>query len=97
MPIERSAIWQAEEKANLSFKVQLTCPQDLGLRDAGEKQRRVRLAVAIDPIIETRHRSQTAAARRLCINQPKSSGLVKYRSDGIPGRAADAFLVYARP
>jgi predicted XRE-type DNA-binding protein len=43
---------------------------DLGLRDAGEKQTRVRLAVAIQQIIQARRLSQTAAARLLDINQP---------------------------
>jgi predicted XRE-type DNA-binding protein len=55
---------------------------DLGLRDAGEKQTRVRLAVAINQIIEARHLSQTAAARLLDINQPKISALVNYRLEG---------------
>jgi hypothetical protein len=36
---------------------------DLGLRAADEKQTRVRLAVAINQIIQARHRSQIAAAR----------------------------------
>jgi predicted XRE-type DNA-binding protein len=55
---------------------------DLGLRNAGEKQTRVRLAVAINQIIQTRRLSQTAAARLLDINQPKISALVNYRLDG---------------
>jgi len=55
---------------------------DLGLRDAGEKQTRVRLAVAINQIIEARHLSQTAAAHLLDINQPKISALVNYRLEG---------------
>ena len=55
---------------------------DLGLRDAGEKQTRVRLAVAINQIIEARHLSQTAAARLLDINQPKISALVNYQLEG---------------
>jgi predicted XRE-type DNA-binding protein len=55
---------------------------DLGLRDAGEKQTRVRLAVAINQIIQARHLSQTAAARLLDINQPKISALVNYRLEG---------------
>jgi predicted XRE-type DNA-binding protein len=56
--------------------------EDLGLRDAGQKQTRVRLAVAINQIIEARHLSQTAAARLLDINQPKISALVNYRLEG---------------
>lgn len=55
---------------------------DLGLQDAGEKQTRVRLAVAINQIIESRRLSQTAAARLLGINQPKISALVNYRLEG---------------
>ena len=55
---------------------------DLGVRDAGEKQTRVRLAVAINQIIQGRHLSQTAAARLLEINQPKISALVNYRLEG---------------
>ncbi|HWY21477.1 MAG TPA: helix-turn-helix transcriptional regulator [Candidatus Acidoferrum sp.] len=55
---------------------------DLGLRDAGEKQTRVRLAVAINQIIEAQRLSQTAAARLLDINQPKISALVNYRLEG---------------
>jgi predicted XRE-type DNA-binding protein len=55
---------------------------DLGLRNAGEKQTRVRLAVAINQILQARHLSQTAAARMLDINQPKISALVNYRLEG---------------
>ncbi|MHB8216065.1 MAG: helix-turn-helix domain-containing protein [Candidatus Sulfotelmatobacter sp.] len=55
---------------------------DLGLRDADEKQTRVRLAVAINHIIQARRLSQIAAARLLDINQPKISALVNYRLEG---------------
>ena len=55
---------------------------DLGLRDADEKQTKVRLAVAINQILQARHLSQTAAARLLDINQPKISALANYRLDG---------------
>ena len=55
---------------------------DLGLRDAGEKQTKVRLALAIQQIIQARRLSQTAAARLLDINQPKVSALVNYHLDG---------------
>jgi predicted XRE-type DNA-binding protein len=55
---------------------------DLGLRDAEEKQTRVRLAVAINQIIESRLLSQTEAARVLDVNQPKISALMNYRLDG---------------
>src|SRR5713101_8740973 len=55
---------------------------DLGLRDSGEKQTKVRLAVAIQQIIQARRLSQTAAARVLDINQPKISALVNYNLEG---------------
>jgi len=55
---------------------------DLALRDAGEKQTKVRLAVAIQQIIQARRLSQTAAAQLLDINQPKVSALVNYNLDG---------------
>jgi predicted XRE-type DNA-binding protein len=55
---------------------------DLELRDAGEKQTKVRLAVAIQQIIESQGLSQTAAAKLLSINQPKISALVNYNLNG---------------
>jgi predicted XRE-type DNA-binding protein len=55
---------------------------DLGLRDADEKQTRVRLAVAINQIIQERSLSQVEAAGLLDINQPKISALVNYKLEG---------------
>src|ERR1700694_208758 len=55
---------------------------DLGVPDAEEKQTKVRLAVAINQIIQSRKLSQTAAARRLKVNQPKISALSNYQLDG---------------
>ena len=55
---------------------------DLGVRDAQEKQTKVRLAVAIAQIIQQRRLSQTEAASLLGINQPKISALVNYRLEG---------------
>ena len=55
---------------------------DLALRDAEEKQTRVRLAVAINQILQSRPLSQTAAASLLEVNQPKISALMNYRLDG---------------
>jgi predicted XRE-type DNA-binding protein len=55
---------------------------DLGIRNAEEKQTKVRLAVAINQIIGSRKLSQTAAARRLKVNQPKVSALSNYQLDG---------------
>lgn len=55
---------------------------DLKLPNAQEKQTKVRLAVAINQIINGRKLSQTAAARRLNVNQPKVSALSNYQLDG---------------
>lgn len=55
---------------------------DLGLSGADEKQTRVRLAVAINQIIQNQKIPQVEAARRLSINQPKISALSNYRLDG---------------
>jgi len=55
---------------------------DLGLPYAEEKQTKVRLAVAINQIIQSRDFSQAAAARRLHVNQPKVSALSNYQLDG---------------
>jgi predicted XRE-type DNA-binding protein len=55
---------------------------DLRLPNAEEKQTKVRLAVAINQIIDDQRLSQGAAARRLKINQPKISALSNYRLEG---------------
>lgn len=55
---------------------------DLRLPNAEEKQTKVRLAVAINKIIEDQRLSQGSAARRLKINQPKISALTNYKLEG---------------
>jgi predicted XRE-type DNA-binding protein len=55
---------------------------DLRLPNAEEKHINVRLAFAINQIIEDQQFSQAAAARRLKINQPKISALSNYRLEG---------------
>ena len=55
---------------------------DLGVANADEKQTKVRLAVAINQIIQGQKLSQTSAARRLKVNQPKVSALSNYQLDG---------------
>lgn len=55
---------------------------DLGLPDAEERQAKVRLAVAINRILEQHRLSQTEAAARLNVGQPKISALANYRLDG---------------
>jgi predicted XRE-type DNA-binding protein len=55
---------------------------DLGVANPEEKQTKVRLAVAINQLIQERKLSQTAAARRLQVNQPKVSALSNYQLGG---------------
>src|SRR6266566_5977985 len=55
---------------------------DLRLPTAEEKLTKVRLAVAINQIVEDQHLSQGVAARRLKINQPKILALSNYRLEG---------------
>ena len=55
---------------------------DLGFADAEERQTKVRLAVAINTIIEQRHLSQAEAAKLLRINQPKISALARFKLEG---------------
>jgi predicted XRE-type DNA-binding protein len=55
---------------------------DLALLNAEEKQTKVRLAVAINQIVQNQQLSQAAAARRLNVNQPKVSSLVNYQLEG---------------
>ena len=51
---------------------------DLGLQNADEKQTKVRLAVAINQILQGRRVSQVAAAGLLKISQPKISALAMH-------------------
>ncbi|MGA9883496.1 MAG: helix-turn-helix transcriptional regulator [Candidatus Acidiferrales bacterium] len=52
------------------------------LSNAEEKQTKVRLAVAINHILDAQQLSQAQAARRLSVNQPKVSALTNYRLEG---------------
>ena len=52
---------------------------DLGLPDAAERDTKVRLAVAVNRLLESRRLTQAAAATALSINQPKISALKHYK------------------
>lgn len=54
---------------------------DLGFDDAAERQTKVRLALAINQLIESRQIKQRDAAELLGITQPKISALKNYRLD----------------
>jgi predicted XRE-type DNA-binding protein len=55
---------------------------DLGLPDAAELDTKVRLAVAVNRLLEARRLTQAAAATSLSINQPKISALKHYKLEG---------------
>jgi predicted XRE-type DNA-binding protein len=55
---------------------------DLGFPDAEERQTKLRLAAAINQLLNQRRLSQTAVGRQLGINQPKVSALLNYKLEG---------------
>ena len=65
---------------------------DLGLPDAAELDTKVRLAVAINERMASRHLSQAKAAGLLSINQPKIPALKNYRLDGFSVERLITFL-----
>jgi predicted XRE-type DNA-binding protein len=54
----------------------------LSYPDAEERQTRLRLALALNTIVVERRLTQTQAAARLGLNQPKVSALRNYKLDG---------------
>lgn len=65
---------------------------DLGLPNAAELDTKVRLAMAINRLLEARSLSQVAAAKILGINQPTVSALGRYRLDGFSVERLMTFL-----
>lgn len=55
---------------------------DLGLPNAEERDTKVRLAVAVNKLLQARRLTQAAAATALSVNQPKVSALKHYKLDG---------------
>lgn len=66
---------------------------DLGYADAEERQTKLRLAHALNRIIETRRLNQAEAAERLGVNQPKVSALANYKLDGFSVERLMTFLI----
>jgi len=66
---------------------------DLGFPDAGERQTKVRLALAINDVLKRRGLSQGKAAELLGINQPKVSALTRGRLAGFSLDRLVRFLV----
>jgi predicted XRE-type DNA-binding protein len=55
---------------------------DLGFADADERQTKLRLAFALNTVIDTQRLTQSEAAARLGLNQPKVSALRNYKLEG---------------
>ena len=55
---------------------------DLGLPDAEERQTKLRLAYALNTVIDAQRLTQGTAAVRLGLNQPKVSALHNYKLEG---------------
>lgn len=55
---------------------------DLGFADAEERQTKLRLAYALNTIMDAQRLTQAAAAARLGLNQPKVSALRNYKLEG---------------
>jgi predicted XRE-type DNA-binding protein len=56
--------------------------EDLGYPDAAERQAKLRLAYALNQVIEARKLSQAQAANMLRVTQPKVSALRNYKLAG---------------
>ena len=65
---------------------------DLGFDDAEERQTKLRLAHAINQILEGGRHTQAAAADLLKVNQPKISALQHYKLDGFSVERLMTFL-----
>jgi predicted XRE-type DNA-binding protein len=66
---------------------------DLGLPDAAELQTKVRLCAALNRVVEREQLTQTEAAAKLGINQPKVSALLNYKLEGFSVERLMHFLV----
>ena len=55
---------------------------DLKVEKADEKQTKLKLAVALNRLIDRNGLSQAEAARKLSVNQPKISALRNYKLEG---------------
>jgi len=65
---------------------------DLGFPDSDQRQTKVRLAVAVNHVVERRGLTQVKAAELLGITQPKVSALAKYRLEGFSVERLMRFL-----
>ena len=65
---------------------------DLGLPEAGDRQTKTRLALAVNDLIKARKLRQVKTAGVLGIPQPKVSALANYRLDGFSVERMMSFL-----
>ena len=65
---------------------------DLGLPDAKELQTKLRLAYAINEIVDSRRLTQAGAAELLGVPQPKVSSLKNYKLEGFSVERLMTFL-----
>ena len=65
---------------------------DLGYADAEERQTKLRLAHAINVIVASKRLSQSDAAARLGVGQPKISALANYKLEGFSVERLMMFL-----
>lgn len=65
---------------------------DLGLPDAEERLTKLRLAFALNQVLKQRKLSQTQAAAKLGINQPKVSALKNLKVEGFSVERLMTFL-----
>jgi predicted XRE-type DNA-binding protein len=65
---------------------------DLGYPDADERQTKLRLAFALNTILDERKLTQAETATRLSINQPKVSALRNYKLEGFSVERLMTFL-----
>jgi predicted XRE-type DNA-binding protein len=66
--------------------------EDLGYPDAAERQAKLRLAYALNQVLEHRQLTQAAAAQLLGLNQPKVSALRNYKLAGFSVERLMTFL-----
>jgi predicted XRE-type DNA-binding protein len=65
---------------------------DLGLADAGDRQTKTRLAMAVNAILKDRRLKQAEAATILGVPQPNVSALANYRLDHFSVERLISFL-----
>ncbi len=63
--------------------------EDLGYPDAGERQAKLRLAYALNQVLDQRELTQTASAKLLGLPQPKVSAL---RNDKLGGFSVERLM-----